>query len=155
MKENVIEALQGLGFQLEEVENLGYYFSYEGKNYMYLTNNDDEDFLSIALPGIYDLEEDNHAKYIAMLEKMNANPKYVKAYTLADSLWLFYERELFGGEDLKQIISRMILHLDAALYTSRQVLAEIEKAYEESEDEGNGLEDAEVLSETADTENDE
>ena len=40
--------------------------------------------------------------------------KYVKAYRLGRTLWLFYERELLSEENLPQIISRMVVRLEAA-----------------------------------------
>ena len=54
--------------------------------------------------------------------------KYVKTYMLGNSVWLFYERELFGEEDLMTVISRMILHLEAGLVFARKAMAEIEEA---------------------------
>jgi hypothetical protein len=39
---------------------------------------------------------------------------------------LFYERELFGGEDLKLILSRMILHLESGLMFMRRTMDSLE-----------------------------
>ncbi len=154
MKEKVLEAFRELGFQLEQVEETGWYnFNYEGKNFIYLPNSDDEEFLSISIPGIYDLEEDNIAKFVAMTEKLNSAPKYVKAYRLGDSIWLFYERELLGEEDLKLVISRMIMHLEAALYLARNFQATLDSGEEgveadDSQEEMDLTEDVEVIDET-------
>ena len=63
----------------------------------------------------------------ALLEKINSTLKYVKTYMLGNSVWLFYERELFGEEDLMMVISRMILHLEAGLVFARKAMAEIEE----------------------------
>jgi hypothetical protein len=46
-------------------------------------------------------------------------------------MWLFYERELFGDEDLVKVISRMILHLEAGLMFSRKAMAEIKSNAED------------------------
>lgn len=127
MKEKIMKAFQELGFQLKEVEETEYYgFSYEGNNYMYLYNSEDEQFLSISIPGIYELNDENAGTFVALEEMLNSTPKYVKTYKVGDSLWLFYERELLGEEDLKLVISRMILHLDAALFTARKFIATME-----------------------------
>ena len=113
MKEKILNVFETLGFQLEEMEGFGYGFRYEGINYLFMPNEDDEEFLNIAIPAILEINEDNvHAAHMLM-DKLNSTLKYVKANKLNDSMWLFYERELFGGEDLKQILSRMILHLEA------------------------------------------
>lgn len=132
MKEKILAALENLGFNLEDNESLGFSFNYEGINYLYMYNEDDEDFLNISVPGIYDLEEDNKENYDALKEKINSTLKYVKAYTLGKGLWLFYERDLLGNEDLEEVIRRMILHLAAALMFARDSIEKIDN--DESEE---------------------
>ena len=126
MKEKILAAFENLGFNLEDNESLGYHFYYEGINFLYMYNEDDEDFLNISVPGIYDLEEDNKEGYNALKEKINSTLKYVKAYTLGDSLWIFYERDLLGNEDLEEVIRHMILHLAAALMFARDSIEKID-----------------------------
>lgn len=99
MKEKNLEAFARLGFCLEKSDDVGYEFEYEGMTLLYLCNEDDEDFLAIALPGFYEYDEENVATYCALSEKINASLKYVKAFTPGHSMWLCYERELFGGEE--------------------------------------------------------
>ena len=106
---------------------MGYCFNYEGLNLLYMYNENDEEFLNIALPGIVEGEEDRMLQICALLEKINSTLKYIKAYMLGNSVWLFYERELFGEEDLMTVISRMILHLEAGLSFARKAMAEIEE----------------------------
>ena len=152
MKEQILEAFRDLGFKLEEEEGMGYCFNYEGMNLLYMYNENDEEFLNIALPGIVEVESDNMLQICALLEKINSTLKYVKAYMLGNSVWLFYERELIeqreqsrtcsdyaesrekktesqlcGEEDLMTVISRMILHLEAGLVFARKAMAEIEE----------------------------
>lgn len=126
MKEKIMEAFAQLGFNLTEVENLGYAFSYEGINYLYLNSDDDEEFLNISVPGIYEVDEENATTYLAVCEKINSLRKYVKAYTFGDSLWIFYERALIGDENLEEVIRHMILHLAAALVFAHDVKEKIE-----------------------------
>ena len=125
MKEKIMEAFAQLGFNLTEVENLGYAFSYEGINYLYLNSDDDEEFLNISVPGIYEVDEENATTYLAVCEKINSLRKYVKAYTFGDSLWIFYERALIGDENLEEVIRHMILHLAAALGFAHDVKEKI------------------------------
>lgn len=126
MKEKILAAFENLGFNLEDNESLGYHFYYEGINFLYMYNEDDEDFLNISVPGIYDLKENNKEDYNALKEKINSTLKYVKAYTLGDSLWLFYERDLLGNEDVEEVIRCMILHLAAALIFARDSIEKID-----------------------------
>ena len=124
MKEKILEAFKALGFEMEELEGMGYGFQYEGKHFLYMYNDDDEDFLNISLPGVLDIDDENNTTFYQVMDKLNSTLKYVKAYKLNDSMWLFYERELFSGEDLKQVLSRMILHLEAALMFLRRAMAD-------------------------------
>lgn len=125
MKEKILEAFENLGFNLEYNDTLGYSFFYEGINLLYMYNEDDEAFLNISVPGIYDLE-DGKETYDVLKEKINSTLKYVKAYTLCNSLWIFYERDLLGNEDLEEVIRRMVLQLAAALMFARDVIDKIE-----------------------------
>ena len=152
MKEKILEAFRDLGFKLEEEEGMGYCFNYEGLNLLYMYNENDEEFLNIALPGIVEVEEDRMLQICALLEKINSTLKYIKAYMLGNSVWLFYERELIeqreqsrtcsdyaesrekktesqlcSEEDLMTVISCMILRLEAGLVFARKAMAEIEE----------------------------
>mgnify|MGYP003499523774 FL=1 len=131
MKEKILEAFAELGFQLEQMDDFGYGFSYEGTNFIFMPNSDDEEFLNICVPGIYDLEEESPLSFIELMNKINSTLKYIKAYELGKSIWLFYERELFGDEDLAKVISRMILHLEAGLMFYRKAMAEIKSKEED------------------------
>ena len=126
MKEKILAAFENLGFNLEDTESLGYTFNYEGINFLYMYNEDDENFLNISVPGIYDLEENNKEKYEELKEKINSTLKYIKAYTLGDSLWLFYERDLSNNDDLEEVIRCMILHLAAALVFARDTIEKMD-----------------------------
>lgn len=127
MKEQILNTFAAMGFQLEEMEGFGYGFQYEGINYLYMPNDDDEDFLNIAVPAIVEINDENiHAAHLLM-DKLNSTLKYVKANKLGDSMWLFYERELYGGEDFEKLLSRMILHLEAALNFYRNAMANIKE----------------------------
>jgi hypothetical protein len=135
MKEKILEVFAELGFKLEQMDDFGYGFSYEGTNFIFMLNSDDEEFLNICVPGIYDLEEESPLTFIELMNKINSTLKYIKAYELGKSIWLFYERELFGDEDLMKVISRMILHLEAGLMFSRKAMSEIKENAENNGDE--------------------
>lgn len=145
MKEKILEAFRDLGFKLEEEEGMGYSFNYEGLNLLYMYNENDEEFLNIALPGIIEMEENRMLQICALLEKINSTLKYVKAYMLGNSVWLFYERELFGEEDLMMVISRMVLHLEAGLGFARKAMAEIEETMAGSTSDEDATESSEKI----------
>ena len=132
--QQILNTFAAMGFQLEEMEGFGYGFRYEGINYLYMPNDDDEDFLNIAVPAIVEINDENiHAAHLLM-DKLNSTLKYVKANKLGDSMWLFYERELYGGEDFEKLLSRMILHLEAALNFYRNAMANIKEELDSTDD---------------------
>ena len=182
MKEKILEAFRELGFKLEEEEGMGYCFNYEGLNLLYMYNESDEEFLNIAIPGIVEVEEDRMLQICALLEKINSTLKYIKAYMVGNSVWLFYERELIeqreqsrtcsdyaesrekktegqlcGEEDPMTVISRMILHLEAGLVFARKAMAEIEETMANDSSADDTAESAEeiVTEEIADDEDNE
>lgn len=112
MKEKILEAFKELGFQLEDMEDLGYGFRYEGKHFLYMKSENDPDFLNITIPAVMDIDDKDDINFYKMMDQVNGTLKYVKAYELNDSMWLFYERELIGEEDLKAVLKNMILRLD-------------------------------------------
>lgn len=151
MKEKILEALDSLGFKLEKEENLGYSFNYEGLNLLFMYSEDDTNFLNIALPGIYEANDGNVLQVCALMEKINSTLKYVKAYLFGSSVWIFYERELFGDEDLPLVISRMVLRLESGAQFARKTIAEIEEAMPNgsSDEESGGAVEETVEEETA------
>lgn len=134
MKEKILEAFKALGFEVEDLE-IGYAFQYEGKHYLYMPNDEVEDFLNISLPAVLDIDDENNVTFYQLMDKINGTLKYVKANKLNDSMWLFYERELFGDEDLKQVISRMILHLEAGFMFLHRAMVASEESESDSDSE--------------------
>lgn len=115
MKEKILEALRELGFTPEPVDEVGYKFCYERMTLLFMNPNDDETYLSIALPCVYDTDDGDAATMASLIEQTNEDIKYVKAYRLADAAWLAYERELMGDDDLVKTLRLMILRLEHAL----------------------------------------
>lgn len=113
MKEKIINAFKALGFELEELGELGYGFEYEGAHYLWLANGDD-DMLSICIPGILNKEDAGEWEMLQLMDKINGSLKFVKANSVGDSVWLFYEHELLGEENFERLLPHMVIHLDHA-----------------------------------------
>lgn len=127
MKEKVLSTFAELGFELIPMDDYGFKFEYENINLVYLPTADDEDFLNICIPGIYDIEEECPLVFMEVMNKVNSTLKYIKAYAMGESLWLFYERDALGEENFALTISRMIQHLEAAMYFAHKSIAEIKE----------------------------
>ncbi len=124
MKERIFSAFRALGFELEEVGESGYYlFHYEGHNFLYLYDENDEEFLCLALPGVMEFDEENANQIYCLMDKLNGTVKYVKANLIHGDVWLSYEREIITDENLEDVISHMVMHL----YRSLTILLTPEK----------------------------
>ena len=113
MKEKIFDAFKALGFKLEDLDGTALGFHYEGRSFLLLPSEEDEEFLNIALPCVLETDDVDEETFNEAKERLNSTLKYVKTYKAFGGLTLFYERELIGGEDLKDVIRRMILHLEA------------------------------------------
>ena len=139
MKEKVLKALKELGFKLEEVEDFGYLFQYEGTHYLYAPNIMGEEFLNICIPGVCDLHEAKETFDLCHLaNKLSYELNYVKAYVKEERLWIAYECNIDGCEkSLKDIVGNMISYLDFGINYTRDLL-------------GNGYPDMEEVNEKED-----
>lgn len=139
MKEKVLKALKELGFKLEEVEDFGYIFQYEGTHYLYAPNIMGEEFLNICIPGVCDLHEAKETFDLCHLaNKLSYELNYVKAYVKEERLWIAYECNIDGCEkSLKDIVGNMISYLDFGINYTRDLL-------------GNGYPDMEEVNEKED-----
>lgn len=118
MKEKILITFKNLGFEMEYLEDLGYGFEYEGIHYLWMAS-DDETFLNIAIPAVFKKADSTEQEFYMAMDKLNSTLKYVKAYELGNSMWLFYERELLGEENFEDLLPRIILRLEHALHTLR------------------------------------
>ena len=150
MKEKIVEALRDLGFILEEVSGIGYHFKFEAVNMFYL-NSEDEKFVSIIVPGIFETENSDMEVVYKTMEKVNSTLKYVKAYLWNDSITLTYEREMFGEENLEEMLGSMIVQLESALRFSRNVIETLQNEMNDA-DADDEADDADVEEIDADDE---
>lgn len=150
MKEKILNALVALGFDLEQLDDFGYGFQYEGTNFIWMPNDHDVSFLNIAIPAILEKGDTDDNNFYELMNMLNSNMKYIKANTLGDSLWLFYERDVYDeNEDLERILTRMIVHLHGSLMEFRKAICEANK--ESGDDSDN--DDSEVVDTKAVEEN--
>lgn len=141
MKEKVLDALKALGFETKDFE-IGYGFEFEGSHFLYLPS-DDEQFLSIALPSVHEFDEENELEGYKLMNKVNRQMKYVKATRINGDIWLFFERNLLGDEDLKEVLQQMIFSLEAAHFFMQDWEENAEDDNESDEDEDDNESDEE------------
>lgn len=122
MKEIILANLLELGFQIEKHEALGYEFEFEGLKYLYLVDEEDENYLVISIPWIYTIPESMEDVALEINEKINTTVKYVKSGVYNGTFWLSFEFQLFGNEDLDKLLRIMIEHLHNTYYSTCRVI---------------------------------
>lgn len=107
-KELILSKFEELGFALEDAGEFGYFFKFEELSFLYLPDEDDENFLRLAVPNIFDVTEENRSLVMDVVNETNMSVKYSKTCVSNDNVWAFYEYRLFGDGDLEDIIEHGI-----------------------------------------------
>lgn len=135
-KNEVLEKLEVLGFDIEEVPDFGYVFKYEGLTLLFMPD-DDEDFLRFAAPNMFDVTDENRAFVLEVVNETNLTIKYSKVCVYGEQVWAFYEYCLFGG-DLEDIIehSLYLIRATVALFHRKVEGGDIEEKENDEEEKG-------------------
>ena len=106
--------LNSMGFEPVELGDVGYAFKYESLNFIYMPDEDDEQFLRIAVPYMFDVTDENR---IAVLEAMQSTSlllKYAKVCIMQNSsVWAIYEHYMNATNDLSDLLENIIRVLEA------------------------------------------
>ena len=123
MKKKILKAFKALGFIMEDLDGGYYYgFEYEAKHFLYIYNENDENFLTIACPTKSGKDDMGELKFYQLMDKVNFTLKYIKAYTQEGNIWLYYERDIYEEDNIEKVIERMIPRLEAGFDFIRREL---------------------------------
>lgn len=112
-KEIMLEELKAMGFEPIGLGNVGYAFKYEGQNYLYMPDDNDEQFLRIAIPHLYDVTDENRVTVLETMHDTGLMLKYSKVRIMyEDAVWAIYEHRLSTFEDLTEILEHIIRVLE-------------------------------------------
>ena len=99
-------------------------FKKEGFNYLYLKDDDDEQYFRLMMPAIFEVTEDNEDMVLRAMNYVNNSIKVVKLYTMDMtneednkkdiSVWVAFEILADSTPELGDIVPRAISLLDAA-----------------------------------------
>ncbi|MDE5877690.1 MAG: hypothetical protein K2H47_09390 [Muribaculaceae bacterium] len=123
--EEVLDVLHKLGFRPEHIDDdFGYSFEYEGLTLLYVpAPNDDTKCLTIMLPNIFDITEENRpAAYEAMI-RLVGRLKYVQPFIMGkDQVWLTYQHYVGDGEVTEDLVEHMIRVLTASIMKFHEII---------------------------------
>lgn len=109
---------QGLCPQLKDEVII---FKYQMCTFIFFVDDDDEKFFRLALPGIYDVTEDNRISVLEAINEVNKKLKVAKAFIPDDDVWVSAETLMDDTPELDDFVPR-ILNI---LLGSRQKFYEI------------------------------
>ena len=107
-KRVILEKLEEFGFSVEEIPEFGYVFNYEGINFLYTPDNDDEDFLRFSVPNIFDVTEDNRTLVFDIINNTNLKIKYDKVCAYGNNVWATYEHRIFNNDNIEEVSTSLV-----------------------------------------------
>lgn len=121
-KDDVLKALDNLGFNVEEINEYFFHFEYEELDYLYNYDEDDEDFLHLSIPAIFQVTEDNAEMVMPVINRANDIIKYAKIVYSQEMVWATFEYPLFEWVDIEELLEFAIRVLQCAAVTFNRVL---------------------------------
>lgn len=91
--EKVFEALKSEGL-VPSMEEFGIAFKFQMTNYIYMQDENDEEFFNMLIPNIFDVNEENEYDVLRAVNAVNNSMKVVKLVVSGDSIWVCFENEL-------------------------------------------------------------
>lgn len=89
-------------------------FKFQMAHFLFVNNDEDEEFFQLLMPAIYDVTEDNREMVFEITNRINRSIKVVKACVVDDSVWLFFEILLDHSPEVDSIIPRALQILQGA-----------------------------------------
>ena len=137
-KEIILQELNAMGYEPTEVESLGYVFCHEDKYFLYSYEDDDEEFLRIAIPQLYDVTEENRIDVIKALHETAYLIKYSKPVIMyTDSVWAIYEHKLVTTDNLSELLEHIIRVLEVTAFVFQKKINGEELNFEDSSEDEN------------------
>lgn len=92
------------------------FFKCEGRNFLYCGNEEDNDFFQMALPGIFDVTEDNREMVLEVCNAITREIKVAKCVVIDqhNSVWIFCEMLLDSTPNIEDIMPHAIAILQGA-----------------------------------------
>lgn len=122
--EMVLNFLKEEGFtpQIDE-DNGNIIFKYQMSTFIFVNNDEDEEFFQLAYPGIFKITEENRDIALEAANKVNSSIKVVKVVIPSDDVWALFEVILDQSPEVGSIIERglsILMHARQSFYEELQ-----------------------------------
>lgn len=120
----VVKFLTEQGFcpKIDE-DNGNIIFKYQMSTFIFINNDEDEEFFQLAYPGIFKVTEENRDLVFEAANKVNSSIKVAKVIVPGDDVWILFEVILDSSPEVGSIIERglsILTHARQALYEALQ-----------------------------------
>lgn len=115
LRKSVRSYLKDLGCTYESISEEMMHFKYQGRNFLFVTDEDDPYYFQVIMPMIYEVDGDRRL----VLEAINtiiSEKKALKAHISNDNVWLTIEMFIDTTPDIKNIFERCIDILNSGYY---------------------------------------
>ena len=113
MYEKVLLELKKLGLMPEEHEG-NLLFRYQMLSYLYLNDEDDENYYAMYMPYVQEITEDNEYEVLKVMNECNNSMKSVKLVNNDGDVWIGYELRLPPDADLSELVEHTVRGLYGA-----------------------------------------
>ena len=106
-KSNLGSYLTSEGLRPEETD-FGFVFEYQKLTFFIFWDDDDNQYLKIALPGIYNVDDNNREAALAAANEVNIEWKVIKTVVLSDEVWVVAEQLIDKDPNMADLVPRTI-----------------------------------------------
>ena len=106
--EMVFNYLKGQGLMPEFDDRNNIRFKYQMRTFLYFNNDDDEQFINLTMPCIYEVTEDNRMAVFEAINQVNETTKVVKLTIAGDSVWCATEIMLDSSPEMGDLLPRLM-----------------------------------------------
>lgn len=108
-KDMIFEHLASMGFEPLEVDATGLLFRHEEYSYLYIPDDDDEEYLRVAIPQLFEVTDDNRSEVLEVTQEVNAHMKYSKFCIMyGTTVWALYEHKLNPADNIQELLEHII-----------------------------------------------
>ena len=106
-KSNIGSYLRNEGLRPTETD-FGFVFEYQKLTFFIFWDDGDDQYLKLALPGIYNVNDNNRDDALIAANEVNIEWKVIKSIVLKEEVWVVAEQLIDKDPNLSDLIPRTI-----------------------------------------------
>lgn len=106
-KNEVGAYLSSEGLRPQETD-FGYVFEYQNLTFFIIWDDNDDQYLKIALPGIFNVDDNNRDDALVAVNEVNKEWKVIKSVVTDDEVWVVAEQFVDKDPKLSDLVPRTI-----------------------------------------------